>query len=243
MFSTAGVLGWDDPHTMPNYEVHRGYLRSLWIVPTVLGGLFAITMIGRFMATAMYYGALDVKEQLKSLKPGSRRDTRQEASSSAVEGGGAPGSVAAEIEALPSRASTLYGGEGEESGEEEETKSTLLKRWDRGAEAARKAFFLSLLIATICSLPIEYMCSGSPDLMPVPECTTCLTNGASLATVILSWVFFALSVVWVFLDLGLAHGISVAGTSLLMTLLAQPLIVAAFIITFRRWRELRDRTC
>ncbi|KAI8907636.1 hypothetical protein DFJ77DRAFT_173447 [Powellomyces hirtus] len=126
MFSTAGVLGWDDPHTMPNYEVHRGYLRSLWIVPTVLGGLFAITMIGRFMATAMYYGALDVKEQLKSLKPGSRRDSRQEASSSAGEGGGAPGSVAAEIEALPSRASTLYGGEGEERGEEEETKSTLV---------------------------------------------------------------------------------------------------------------------
>ncbi|KAJ3178050.1 hypothetical protein HDU87_003830 [Geranomyces variabilis] len=232
------------------YEPHFGYLRSLWIVPTILGGLLAITLLGRFAATASYYSLEAAKEKLKSLKPrglgarvreavggGSSHDTGHD------DDGIVPVSVMAgeRMDEPASRGSTaVYGDEDADKSEDDE--SSWLRRWERGAEAARTVFFLSFVIATVGSLPIEYDCQrGSTGV--VPNCTVCVTNAAQMSLVILAWVFLAFSVVWVLLDVALSHRSSVAGNRLMMTFFAQPIVVVSLVLAFRRWNMLRARTC
>jgi len=244
-----------------SYDAHMGYLKSLWTVPMLLGGLFAFTLLARFIATVVHHGAQSAHDKLKTLKPGGGRNRTSSPSSDFDENdiasgspaaAGIPGSVAAEeIEPVPvSRGSTIVSGDDEAQtshASDSDDTSSWINRWSRGANAARNAFFLSLLVATIASLPIEYMCQDDDtmpgDAVPIPECRTCLSNAASMSIVILSWVYLALSAVWVMFDVGLGHKTSVAGTGLMMTLLAQPLVVAAFVLAFRRWNALRARDC
>ncbi|KAJ3135854.1 hypothetical protein HDU90_003594 [Geranomyces variabilis] len=246
-FLDALVGGQVNPSDL--YEPHFGYLRSLWIVPTILGGLFAITLLGRFAATASYHSFEAAKEKLKSLKPRGLGSRVREAVGGGASSSGredndgiAPVSVTAGeyIEPASRESTAAYGDEDAEKSEDDE--SSWLRRWKRGAEAARTAFFLSLVIATVGSLPIEYDCQRGHS-GTVPNCGVCVTNAAQMSLVILAWVFLAFSVVWILLEVALSHTSSVASNRLMMTFFAQPIVVVSFVLAFRRWNMLRAGTC
>ncbi|KNC99493.1 uncharacterized protein SPPG_09229 [Spizellomyces punctatus DAOM BR117] len=229
--------------TVPPYHAHRSYMKSLWIVPAVLFGLYMLTLIGRFAATTVHIGWEATKDTVKR---------KAKSAVSIVSGSSvAPPSVtAAEIEPIEgehSRATTVSPTDEQE--EEEDWTSLWLRRLHRASRAARRSFLLSTVIATLASLPIEYACrvqpiDGTPGApIPLPPCGTCLGNAASLPLTIMQWVFLALSVAWIFLDLFTSHASTVAGTHFVMTLLAQSLVLASFILAFKHWSNFRRRSC
>ncbi|KAJ3410971.1 hypothetical protein HDV05_002948 [Chytridiales sp. JEL 0842] len=102
-------------------------------------------------------------------------------------------------------------------------------RFDNAERTIHRAFIMLLAVSVFSSIPIAYSCSidtffpnsnnndddggrrppgpipiPSPPHLPTPGeggCGTCLTNGLSLATVILGWIFTALSAIWVLMEM------------------------------------------
>ncbi|KAI8817979.1 uncharacterized protein EV422DRAFT_570129 [Fimicolochytrium jonesii] len=250
-----------DPTNTPRYDAHRGFMMSLWMVPFILGGVYAAALLGHFLADLGYHSFQDAKDAIRQFKHLASRGAGRGAAEGGVAGesgtrfgedttgtGSAsqPGYHAVPTSVTSGSAATLPEETGDTEGEEPRYMN-LRKRFERAAKAARTTFLLSLIIATVGSIPIEYACTTSrdalPGMPPIRECHTCLTNAASLPMVILSWVFLAMSAMWVLLDLSLSHVSSLEGVSVLMDLLAEPLVLAALIIALRRWSALRSRSC
>ncbi|KAJ3081664.1 hypothetical protein HK102_002204 [Quaeritorhiza haematococci] len=82
-----------------------------------------------------------------------------------------------------------------------------------------------------------------PPIVPPEKCTTCLANAVTPATTILVWTFFGLAVVFFLLEIFLTEAQSATISRLLMTLFAQPLIVAIFVIAFTQWGQIKSQTC
>ncbi|KAJ3179979.1 hypothetical protein HDU85_004263 [Gaertneriomyces sp. JEL0708] len=225
---------------VPHYHVHRDYMRSLWIVPTVLLGLYALTLLSYFAVTVAFESVLSVKAALKAR---AEQLVRSVPGASRV----APGSVTQteEIEEEHVQIVAGPGGEEEEAGDQETPSSIWQRRCDRAARSARTAFTLSLVIATIASLPIEYRCRGAdfPTNPIPPACHTCLTNASTLGMAVVGWIFMALSIAWVALDLFMHHVSTAAMNQLVMTLVAEPLVVIAFVIFIRTWRDHKSQSC
>jgi hypothetical protein len=86
----------------------------------------------------------------------------------------------------------------------------------------------------------------APGPVPVPpsdNCDTCLTNGVTLSTVILSWIFTALSALWVLMEMAAWSAAGTAVTGVIMGLCSFPLIVAMFAVGLNRWYDYTRRSC
>lgn len=70
---------------------------------------------------------------------------------------------------------------------------------------------------------------------------TCLSNGTTLGTSILAWVFFALTILWVILELAAIDPISSAVVRAVIGATAFPLILAMFVVGFKEWEKIRSR--
>ncbi|KAJ3179159.1 hypothetical protein HDU87_003117 [Geranomyces variabilis] len=172
----------------------------LWIVPTILGGLLAITLLGRFAATASHHSLEAAKEKFESLKPrGLAARIREAAGGGSSYGTGHDDDRIIPVSDEPaSRASTAIYGDKDADKSEYDGSCT--------EAAARTACFLSLVIATVGSLLIEYGCQRGYTGV-VPNCTLCVNYAAQMSLVILAGV-------WIVHDV--AHRSSVTGDYLIL---------------------------
>ncbi|KAI9098635.1 hypothetical protein DFS34DRAFT_80157 [Phlyctochytrium arcticum] len=243
---------------VPAYHVDRDYMRNLWIAPLVLLSVYMSTLIAIFALSILDFGLDRAKEDLKrtakSIIPGVDNETDNEASSSTL-----PPSVAIEAEQIETVAEATEGvgsAEVEEHvrlyrrGRKEPTKTQeWLQRVKGVSRAAWIAFLLSTLIATIATIPVEYVCRVDPieyvPELPVPpsECGSCLGNAATLSNALLAWTFLGLSSVLLILNLFAVDDAGAAGTRLLMTFIAEPLVLASIIYTLVLWGAMHRKEC
>ncbi|TPX61173.1 hypothetical protein PhCBS80983_g01318 [Powellomyces hirtus] len=113
-------------------------------------------------------------------------------------------------------------------------------RFDRASDALRHALMMLLAAIVFVSIPLPYACKVDQPLQPGipispgPHCMTCLGNGTTLGTSIISWVFFALAALWLVLELVVADATSAALARTFVGLASFPLILAIFA-SLSRW--------
>ncbi|KAJ3149366.1 hypothetical protein HDU89_003728 [Geranomyces variabilis] len=106
-------------------------------------------------------------------------------------------------------------------------------RFDRAADAVRVTLLMLLAAAIFVSIPVPYICHlkqpHCPGIIP-PEtqCTVCFANGTTLGTSIISWVFTALSLLWLAMELAVVEKVSTAIARILVSLASFPLILTIF---------------
>ncbi|KAI8911182.1 Endonuclease/exonuclease/phosphatase [Powellomyces hirtus] len=120
-------------------------------------------------------------------------------------------------------------------------------RFDRASDALRHALMMLLAAIVFVSIPLPYACKVDQPLQPGipispgPHCMTCLGNGTTLGTSIISWVFFALAGLWLVLELVVADATSAALARTFVGLASFPLILAIFVVGFKEWAKIGER--
>ncbi|KAI8587557.1 hypothetical protein BDZ88DRAFT_235589 [Geranomyces variabilis] len=138
-------------------------------------------------------------------------------------------------------------------------------RFDKAADAVRGTLLMLLAAAMFVSIPVPYTCQlqqppcpGTP-IPPETQCTVCFANGTTLGTSIISWVFTALSLLWLAMELAVVDKVSTAIARILVSLASFPLILTIFgneknekslaylaVIGFKEWAKIEaraDETC
>ncbi|KAJ3271135.1 hypothetical protein HDU76_011081 [Blyttiomyces sp. JEL0837] len=106
-------------------------------------------------------------------------------------------------------------------------------RLESGTSIIHRAFSPLLAGVVLLSLPIAHTCQASFTI-EVP----CLTNAATTTTVILAWIYTAMSILWWFLEL-LSWGHAKSGVGqFIVGIASYPFIIAIFFVAIRRWAEI-----
>ncbi|KAJ3162319.1 hypothetical protein HDU86_004799 [Geranomyces michiganensis] len=216
---SAHLLASDSPPSffIPNQPYeHYDSVKSEWIAVTALLFLWLASLLARQVAAMV-----DVR----------RRRAVEE------EGG-------AESEPL-----LLHGGGG---GGARSKAGEWAPRFDRAADALRVTLLMLLAATIFVSVPMPYTCRlegpyhpGYP-VPPETHCTVCLANGTTLGTSIISWVFTALSLLWLVMELAVTDEPSAAIVRSFVSLVTFPLILTIFVIGFKEWAKISaraDQTC
>ncbi|RKO92802.1 hypothetical protein BDK51DRAFT_28584 [Blyttiomyces helicus] len=159
---------------------------------------------------------------------------------------------------LPERRANLISGEDGEASErsrlirdaprEQPVKSAMARRFSRAEKAARTALLMLLAVVTFTSLPLPYACtvpsqtptpSPSPPIPPLPRCSTCLQNAATLPAAIISWIVAALGAFLVVIESVAAEGGSVDGARAAINGGIVPLIVGIVVVGMWEWASIR----
>ncbi|KAI8825200.1 uncharacterized protein EV422DRAFT_605890 [Fimicolochytrium jonesii] len=120
-------------------------------------------------------------------------------------------------------------------------------RFDRAADALRNCLMMLVAATILSSIPYPYMCKMQQPLRPglpirpEPICGTCLSNGSTLASSILSWVFVAMTLLATILELAVSDMTSAAMARTFTGLVSFPLILTIFILAFKQWGKIHDQ--
>ncbi|KAJ3167615.1 hypothetical protein HDU88_002061 [Geranomyces variabilis] len=125
-------------------------------------------------------------------------------------------------------------------------------KFDRAADALRVTLLMLLAATIFVSIPMPYTCQlesphnpGFPT-PPETECTVCFANGTTLGTSIISWVFTALSLLWLVMELAVVDNVSASIARTFVSVASFPLILTIFVIGFKEWSKINaraDQTC
>ncbi|TPX72419.1 hypothetical protein SpCBS45565_g00553 [Spizellomyces sp. 'palustris'] len=120
-------------------------------------------------------------------------------------------------------------------------------RFAKAANALRNALLMLLAATILTTVPMPYTCRTPTHYvpgLPLPEpghCGTCLSNGTTLGTSILSWVFIALTILWFILELASVDAISSSIVRTVMGICSFPLILAMFVVGFKEWSKIMSK--
>ncbi|KAJ3409743.1 hypothetical protein HDV05_004282 [Chytridiales sp. JEL 0842] len=83
-----------------------------------------------------------------------------------------------------------------------------------------------------------------PPAPPIaPRCGSCLANSSTIATVVLSWVFFLLMVIWFFSELFAGAHTTLESSRMIFTAVGHPVVLAIYVITLRQWWKFKSYEC
>ncbi|KAJ3332588.1 hypothetical protein HDU76_013765 [Blyttiomyces sp. JEL0837] len=121
-------------------------------------------------------------------------------------------------------------------------------RLEKATAIIHRSFSMLLAAVIFLSLPIAHMCIvvGPSRIFKTSSTRDrddhyhkpCLTNAASTTSVILAWIFTAMSVLWWFLEL-LSWSFATSGiTQCLIGFASFPFVMALFFMGFQSWSDL-----
>ncbi|KAJ3151266.1 hypothetical protein HDU89_002105 [Geranomyces variabilis] len=120
-------------------------------------------------------------------------------------------------------------------------------KFDRAADALRVTLLMLLAATIFVSIPMPYTCQlekpHNPGFPIPPEtvCTVCFANGTTLGTSIISWVFTALSLLWLVMELAVVDNVSASIARTFVSVASFPLILTIFVIGLKEWSKINAR--
>jgi hypothetical protein len=244
-------------------DQRSGPLLPQWAAVCALLSLYALAQLGKYAVIAIKhafprvirhgYGPISgaIAEQAGGASTVPKYGTTSASGPPAPEGSSRGGSASSTIVVAGDREEDEDAPASRREEDEQELfpiRNSLTTRIDRVNVALRTNLLVLLAASTLISLPIEYTCITRIGRVGdyaglATGCGTCLANCTSTIITILTWLFVAASVVWALLELFVVDHRSSTVIRAALILMAQPLMIAVFVLAFARWNFLKGLSC